>query len=101
MSICLEYISHNRTLKTHDYFSMHLIIQTKMPTGKGITNSKLCIRKIDHKYAYQHNLATLQENAKTLLRNKEFLRDKRSIFLFLILEFVPNYIWISHRSDVR
>lgn len=40
--------------------------------------------------------------SQALLRGGgEAIADKRSTFLFLILDFVPNYVWITHRADIR
>ena len=30
-----------------------------------------------------------------------FYHNKKTIFLLLISEFLPNYLWISHRNDIR
>ncbi len=32
--------------------------------GKGVYNSKVCIKRVDQKSVVQHNLAALKENAK-------------------------------------
>jgi len=76
------------------------------------------MKRVDQKTVVLHNLSALKENAKvklslnkawsrlaasqSLLRNGgEAIVDKRSTFLFLIMDFVPNYVWIGHRADVR
>ena len=67
--------------------------------------------KIEYKTAVAHNLATLRDNARVLMRHAgangagdggatgafAMMSDKRSAFLFLIMDFVPNYVWITHR----
>ena len=76
--------------------------------GRGVANSKYAIKKTDAKTAVLHNLTMLRENAKVILRNMDPANggsshnyDKRTLFLLLISDFIPNYIWISHRNDVR
>ena len=80
--------------------------------GRGVANSKYAIKKTEAKTIVLHNLTMLRENAKVILRNMDPANngggsgnhhhyDKRTLFLLLIADFVPNYIWITHRTDVR
>ena len=38
-----------------------------MLLGAGVTNSKVCIKRIEQKSVVQHNLASLKENAKVMM----------------------------------